>query len=174
MAETTTVINTAYHECQTDLRIKHPTQLADDLGPDGACAIITDTDTGRVVATVSANPYTLYAKDREWTGFNDGGYQSGSHFMLFAVAVVADPRYRKMGLVGRCITELEKWLSQRKEVVAVWVKCVEHVNGVYWRKRGFVEVYREERPPGSYGSWGPGGGVWELGTLVRVVRRLDE
>jgi len=86
------------------------------------------------------------------------------------VACLPRPQYIKRGLVDLCTKTLERELlaqTPKDKQLKFWVRVVEHVNGPYWRRKGFVEV---ERQTMEYGHWGYAC-VWEMVTMEKVIGR---
>lgn len=94
-------------------------------------------------------------------------------YEFFAVASLNSPQHRRQGLVWRACQALEE--KHREKMLAdlvsanggaslsqiakekgklempMYIRTIEHTNGPYWRRRGYLEVRKEEFPPGHWG-----------------------
>lgn len=133
------MINEAYSERDQEGSVsRYPTSEAiwKDLGDEGRCVIIRDPENGNIpVAIAGAKPW----KTR---GIEANGRVSVRDWEITPVASRTDPRYRKKGLVDRCLGVLYSDLldNAEQQELTVWVKVVEKFFGDYWKKKGFVQV----------------------------------
>ena len=117
-------------------RFKDSDEIWKDLGDDGLCAVVQDPDNGDLpVAMACAKRWTKCggtACEPEATGDWEIGPAASRN----------DPRYRKKGLVDRCLNVLYDALLDRSgaKTLTLWMKVVENLVADFWRKKGFAQV----------------------------------
>jgi hypothetical protein len=115
----------------------------------------------KVVACAAAVPW------RGGMAREGAGTESG--WEIKAVCVDGDEKYLRQGLTIKLLASLEEHLVQRAKAqdqlvdanattgrdgktLTLWILAAECLNGVYWRKRKFVEVRRSWGTDGAWGS----------------------
>ena len=166
------LVNTTYLDHKVfngQLRFSSDDQLCAEL-ESGLCAVLLEKD-GDAVATASVKLWTKQEKEiiEKLNGFVYEvlsyrltlAYEKDSsnehHFELLAVASRNETKYRKKGLVEKCIKALESQLFERLSKdgmqirVTFWVRVVADINGEYWRRRGFSQFGQGHMMP--KGTW---------------------
>lgn len=140
---------------------------AEDLGQETHAVSETQNNGNRkypspkVVACAAAVPW------RGGMAREGAGTESG--WEIKAVCVDGDEKYLRQGLTIKLLASLEEHLIHRAKsqgqlvevgatgsnvggILTLWILAAECLNGVYWRKRGFVEVRRSWETNGGWGS----------------------
>ncbi|KAF2453385.1 hypothetical protein BDY21DRAFT_356546 [Lineolata rhizophorae] len=164
------LVNNAYFghgDFEEEARFKRDQALIDNIRENGLCAVVVDEnandgDAPKVIASVSANVW------KEAEG------EPSLNYELSAVATLNSPPYRKRGLVDRCTLALQSALLERlrpsqRPDFRLWLIAVEHLNGAYWRRRGYKHVRTRVMPVGTWGARRE----FELATLVKRVGGLE-
>jgi hypothetical protein len=119
------------------------------LGEDGTFAVIYDDATPIACASVKR----WIGGFKEYLVVGEEGWE--------VVAVTTNVKWMRRGLAGRCVDALvaelvkqarddEKRENGRK--LQVWVHAIDDLYGLYWKKKGWVEVRSYDRPVGHWGS----------------------
>jgi GNAT superfamily N-acetyltransferase len=125
-------------------------------------------DVERIMAVACVKPWkgrvvvdsTLERSEREQLGPRD--------WEVALCAADSEPRYRRKGLVSKCVTALVQHLQARTSGVPVvlWVSALVNVGSVeYWERRGFIQ--QGEPDLAAIGTWGSVA-PFRIATLKRV------
>jgi hypothetical protein len=151
------------------LRFEQPHELFDMLGRDGVMSVIYDLEGRAVGGGSNAGMVVACAAALPWAGgFTREGQGVEEGYEIKTVCVNGDAKYAKRGLAVQVVAHLEdhllaQELSGRREGkggskneqslahLTLWIQASESLNGVYWRKRGFLEVRRHTAGPGVWG-----------------------
>ncbi|KIW13173.1 hypothetical protein PV08_08360 [Exophiala spinifera] len=133
------MLNDAYSEIDAPdsfPRVSTPDALWEEFGPDGICAIIQDSANDDIPVAIAG------AKRWHKQALGDGIDEPRNEWEVSAVASQNDLRYRRRGLVDRCLNVLRERLLQKfpRQCVCLWVRAESGIRVDYWRKKGFVVV----------------------------------
>ncbi|KAF2006395.1 hypothetical protein P154DRAFT_559460 [Amniculicola lignicola CBS 123094] len=138
-------------------RLEDPSSIHSLLGPTGLFAVVYNPQgEGEPLACASTSA---------WHGDLEGHIlESESGWEIKTVGVRQG--WRKRGLAELCIEGLTgHLLGVEGGRVTLWVHMVEDLNGVYWRKKGFMDVRGYDKPAGIWGSYFG----YRLTVLTKVV-----
>ncbi|KAL6251846.1 hypothetical protein RBB50_002056 [Rhinocladiella similis] len=146
------MINDAYSEIDAQgsfPRLSNPDSLWREFAPDGICAIIQDLTNDNVPVAIAG------AKRWEKHSVESGVNTLCNEWEISAVASRNDLRYRRAGLVERCLNVLRDRLMQTSsgQCVCLWVKVESGIRVDYWSKKGFMPVGEPWTVP--VGEWHP-------------------
>jgi hypothetical protein len=137
-------------------RFFNPDELLEMLGPEGRCAVIHSHNS--ILASACIIPWsppvgTAVAQALEQHRPNDALLVAKGRSYEIKTVITADtPEAKGKGLIGPCIEELVGRVRRPGESeLLIWVRAVEHLNGAYWRRRGY-ELVGELEIKGK-GSW---------------------
>jgi hypothetical protein len=153
-------------------RLENKDQIKLEVGQSGLAAMIMDRstpeDTERVVAVAFVKPWRgrMIADS---TVEQTGPERPGPHDWEVALcAADPDSRYRRRGLVSKCVAELVQNLHTRicGGPVVLWISALVSVGSVeYWERRDFIQ--QGELGLAATGTWGSVA-PFRIATLKRV------
>lgn len=114
-------------------------ELLQELGPDGICALILDCTNGKNNSPVAV------AGVHRWKGNRNNGNlkfeDDGRDWEIAPAASLRDPKYRKKGLVDRCLQALYTRLLAQVEAgpVRLHMVVLEDLNAEYWKRKGYKQ-----------------------------------
>lgn len=179
-------------------RLRTPHQLVQELGKHGLVAVIFNesdqrentgmTDAKDILAVACLKPWKGKTID-VWKVQKEKGMLAGIKDVVaddsdavprdWEVATCAsrnDARYRKQGLISRCLAALIEHLKARRDAdrtqpLSLWVTALEGVGNVeYWQRRGFER--QGEPDVASADLWGASRS-FKIGTLKRTDTMID-
>lgn len=147
-----------WHPFPTD-RLPTPSSIHSALGVDGFFAVIYNpNDQEEPIACAAATHWT---NDLE-------GYSSGGEDGWEIKTVTTAAEWQRRGLAAKCVAAIVDELTScggrgglcgesgardgEGGKVKIWVHAVECLNGVLWKKLGWVIVRAYEKPVGDWGS----------------------
>ncbi|KEF53940.1 uncharacterized protein A1O9_09735 [Exophiala aquamarina CBS 119918] len=122
-------------------RYSGPDELLQELGADGLCTLVLDCgNNNSPVAVVGA---------RRWKGHRNYGnpQDDGRDWEIAPAASHRDPKYRKKGLVDRCLQAVYAHLLAQAGTgaeagprpVRLHMTVLEDLNAEYWKRKGYKQ-----------------------------------
>lgn len=153
------------------LRFEDPSELADELGSEGLCAVAYLQDD--ILGSASIRQWRPAAGGVVDKALHEQPSdlklaQAGLSYEAKAIVTVDSPLSRGKGLAGTMIQALVEKVQQRHpgEELLLWLQLGEEQNGPYWRRRGYERVGPVEiKPKGTWGSTHD----FEFCTMVRRI-----